>query len=85
MKSLFQMLGQNPQKSLRIFITGFGLFILGAACIALGYYFHHYWQILGLATLALGCLISAYGYLGIFASRLSASLNKHKPNSNIKF
>lgn len=85
MKSLLEVLGQNPQKSLRTFMVGFGLFLSGAGFIALGYYTHHYWQMLGIFILAIGCLISAYGYIGIFASRLNASLSKHKPKSDIKF
>lgn len=78
MKSLLEKLGQNPQRSLQIFLRGLGLFILSLGFIALGYFYHHLWQVVGLALLVIACLIAAWGYLGIFANRWLQILNRHK-------
>lgn len=67
---ILEKLGQDPKRSLLIFVRGLGLFIIGVILIFIGYYSHHYWQILGIVFLAIGILIAAYGYIGIFANRL---------------
>lgn len=82
MNNLLAKLGQNPKRSLSIFLRGLGLFILGLFFIWLGYFNHHLWQILGIVLLALACVIAAWGYLGIFANRWFNILNKHKPKNN---
>ncbi|MBU2925967.1 hypothetical protein Q4506_10555 [Colwellia sp. 4_MG-2023] len=78
MNNLLAKLGQDPARSLSIFLRGLGLFSLGLLFIAFGYYYHHLWQVAGLILIALGCIISAWGYLGIFANRWFNILNKHK-------
>ena len=40
-------------------------------------------NVAGLIVLVFACLISAWGYIGIFANRWFTILNKRKPN-NIK-
>ncbi len=80
MNTLLAKLGQDPQRSLSIFLTGLGLFALGLIFIAIGYFNHHLWQIIGLIILAFACLIAAWGYLGLFANRWFNILNKHKPS-----
>ncbi len=70
MKSLLEKLGQNPQRSLAIFVKGLGLFVIGLGFVALGYYSHHLWQVIGLLFIVLGCCIAVWGYVGIFANRL---------------
>jgi hypothetical protein len=76
--SLLEKLGQDPQHSLTVFIRGLGLFCCGALFVTLGYYQHHYWQILGLGFIAIGCIIAAWGYIGMFANRLYHSFNHRK-------
>jgi hypothetical protein len=68
--SLLSRLGQNPQLSVKRFVAGCGLFAVGLGFIALGYFYHHLWQVPGFMLLALGCLLAAWGYIGIFANRL---------------
>jgi hypothetical protein len=76
--TLLAKLANNPQRSLKIFLSGLGLFASGAAAIFIGYYHHHYWQILGLLLLAVGILFAAWGYVGIFAQRLSQMFNRYQ-------
>ena len=85
MTSLLEKLGQNPQRSLQIFVRGLGLFVVSLLFIGLGYYHHYLWQIPGLILLVLACIIAAWGYIGIFANRWLKILSKNKPNKNIKF
>jgi hypothetical protein len=68
--SLLEKLGQDPQRSLTLFIRGLGLFAFGASLIFIGYYYHYFWQILGIIFLAFGIIFSMWGYAGIFANRL---------------
>jgi len=79
MKRILEKLGQDPQRSLSLFLRGLGLFAIGACLIIIGYYYHFYWQIAGIVFLALGIAFSAWGYSGIFANRL---LNIFNRNSN---
>ena len=81
MNSLLAKLGQDPNRSLLIFLRGLGLFALGLFFIAIGYYNHYLWQILGLIIITFACLIAAWGYLGIFANRWFNILNRHKPSN----
>lgn len=81
MNSLLAKLGQDPKRSLTIFLFGLGLFFIGLVFVAIGYYNHHFWQILGLFIIALACVIAAWGYLGIFANRWYNILNKHNTSS----
>jgi len=76
MASLFAKLGQHPQRSMALFLKGLGLFLIGAAFVALGYYQQYWWQIIGLVFLAVGAAIAAIGYLGIFANRLTSMVRK---------
>jgi len=81
MNSLLAKLGQDPKRSLSIFLRGLGLFILGLSFIAIGYFNHHLWQIIGLIIITFACLIAAWGYLGIFVNRWFNILNKRKANN----
>ncbi len=80
MNNFLAKLGQDPKRSLSIFLTGLGLFVLGLLFIAIGYYNHHLWQVIGLIIIAFACIIAAWGYLGIFANRWFNILNKHELN-----
>jgi len=73
---MLKKLGQDPQKSLGIFLKGLGFFVIGVLFIFLGYYQHHYWQILGLVFLSLGIVFSIWGYVGMFANRLMNIINR---------
>jgi hypothetical protein len=79
MYNLLARLGQNPKRSLTIFLCGFGLFIVGLCFIAVGYFYHHLWQVLGIIIIVFACIIAAWGYLGIFANRWFTILNRNKP------
>ena len=66
---LLEKLGQNPPRSLALFLGGVGLFAVGLSFITIGYFHHHWWQIVGLFMVFCACLLSAWGYLGMFANR----------------
>jgi len=85
MKKILEKLGQNPQRSLTIFLRGLGLFVVGLAFVYLGYHQHHLWQIVGIVLVGLGCLVSIWGYIGIFSNRILMILNRNKNRSNTKF
>ena len=68
--SILDKVGQDPQRSLTLFLRGLGLFAIGACLIFIGYYYHYFWQIIGIAFLAFGIIFSIWGYSGIFANRL---------------
>lgn len=78
MKSILEKLGQNPQRSMAIFVKGLGLFAIGLCFIALGYFYHHLWQVVGIIILGCSCLIAAWGYIGIFANRLHTIFNRRR-------
>lgn len=80
MNNLLAKLGRDPKRSLLIFLTGLGLFSLGLLFIAIGYFNHHLWQVVGLILTAVACIIAAWGYLGVFANRWFNILNKRKLN-----
>jgi len=80
MNNLLAFLGQDPQRSLTIFLRGLGLFALGLLFIALGYFYHPLWQLLGLVVLALACILAVWGYVGIFANRWFYILNRSQIN-----
>ena len=81
MNNLLAKLGQDPKRSLSIFLRGLGLFIFGMAFIVIGYFNHHLWQVVVLIIITCACLVAACGYLGIFANRWFYILNKSKPNN----
>lgn len=78
MKTLLEKLGQDPKRSMATFLKGLGLFVIGLVFIAIGYFYQHYWQMLGIAILAIGCLVAAWGYIGIFANRLLNIFQKRR-------
>jgi hypothetical protein len=82
MNNLLAKLGQDPKRSLAIFLRGLGLFALGIVFIFLGYFHHHLWQVIGLLILAIGCAIAIWGYIGIFANRWFNILNNRKSSNN---
>lgn len=81
MFKLFEKLGQNPQNSLKLFLRGLGLFFIALLLIALGYIYHYWWQVAGIILLVIACLLSAWGYLGIFANRWLHVFYKNKKNA----
>ncbi|NQY62685.1 MAG: hypothetical protein HRT38_02995 [Alteromonadaceae bacterium] len=83
MKSLLEKLGQNPQRSLTIFLYGLGLFVVGLAFVYLGYYQHHLWQLVGIFFVGCGCLVSIWGYIGIFANRVAGLFTRNKKRAGI--
>ena len=85
MKFLLEKLGQDPKRSLTLFMRGLGLFVIGAGLIALGYFSQPLWQIPGLVLLGLGILFAAWGYLGIFSNRLLVMLSRSKDRNIHKY
>jgi hypothetical protein len=81
MFTLIEKLGQNPKNSLRLFLRGLGLFFMALLFLILGYYHHHWWQIVGLFLLIIACVLSAWGYLGIFANRWQNIIYKNRHNA----
>ena len=81
MNKILEKLGQNPQRSLTLFLRGLGLFIIGLVFVGLGYFYHHLWQVIGIVVLIISCLIAAWGYLGIFANRWLNILYKTQAKS----
>lgn len=79
MIKLLERIGQNPQLSLTLFLRGLGLFVIGLLFVALGYFYHHLWQIIGIIILTLACLLAAWGYLGIFSNRWLNILYRTRP------
>lgn len=80
---LLEKLGQDPERSLILFLRGLGLFVLGLLFVALGYFFHHLWQVIGIVVLGFACIVSAWGYLGIFANRWLNIMYRTKPNNEL--
>jgi hypothetical protein len=80
MYKLLEKLGQNPQGSLRMFLCGLGLFFIALIFIALGYFYHHLWQLIGIVLLVIACCLSAFGYLGLFANRWLNVFYQNKTN-----
>ena len=66
---LREKLGQNPSRSIVFFVGGIGLFVIGLFFITIGYFYHYWWQIVGLILLFCACMSFAWGYLGMFANR----------------
>lgn len=62
-------LGNDPRQSLRRFLLGFIIFMVGVALIGAGYYTWYLLQVPGLALLAYGGVIAGWGYIGLLASR----------------
>lgn len=84
MNSLLEKLGQDPQRSLLLFVRGLGLFIIGLLFIGLGYFQHHLWQIPGIFFIVIGCVVSAWGYVGLLSNRLLKIFSRIN-NKNTKF
>lgn len=85
MKNILEKLGQDPQRSLTLFIRGLGFFAIGACLIFIGYYYHYFWQIAGIVFISLGLFFSAWGYSGIFANRLLNIFNRISNKRNDRF
>ena len=81
MYKLLEKLGQNPQRSLKLFLCGLGLFFIAFVFITLGYFYHHLWQIFGISLLVIACLLSVWGYIGLFANRWLNVFYKNKTNA----
>lgn len=74
--SIWKKLGQDPSKSFRFFLIGLASFAIGLALVY-GFQEQETWQMFGIALIGVGCLVSAWGYIGIFASRILDMMNKH--------
>ncbi|EKE77515.1 hypothetical protein [Gallaecimonas xiamenensis] len=76
MRDLIYRLGSDPRRSVRRFLSGFALFILGLFFIYLGSKGEALWQVPGLIFAIPGFALACYGYLGIFCNRFSQFLNR---------
>ena len=71
LQSFLLKFGSTPQQSLRYFIIGLVLFVLGVVFIYLGPVLHIWLQVLGLVILLFASAFAMRGYLGILANRLA--------------
>jgi len=71
LQKILLKLGSTPQQSLRYFLSGLALFVVGVACIYIGPSLHIWLQVIGLFLLACALILAARGYLGILANRLA--------------
>lgn len=78
-KDLVFRLGNNPHISWARFKKGLGLFVTGVVLLYAGAAFWIWLQIPATIILALGFVVAAYGYLGIFANRFAQTLNNMNP------
>lgn len=81
MIKLLEKLGRDPQRSLTLFLWGLGLFVIGLCFVALGYYHHYLWQIIGIALVGIAIILSSWGYIGIFANRWLNIIYRANPNN----
>lgn len=75
-KDILFRLGSDPHKSWSIFQKGLLVFVLGVCFTLAGAKWWVWLQIPGVIFLAIGLIIAARGYLGIFANRFSQTLNE---------
>ena len=68
--------GSNAKRSLGWFLSGLLLFAVAGGFIAIGYYYQHWWQIIGLMLAIPALLCTLYGYLGILANRLAQIIRR---------
>jgi putative effector of murein hydrolase LrgA (UPF0299 family) len=85
MYALLEKLGQHPKNSLKLFLRGIGLFFVSILLIVLGYFYNHLWQVAGIVVLVIACVISAWGYVGMFANRWLNILYRTKTKNNTKW
>ncbi|WP_406665586.1 hypothetical protein [Gallaecimonas sp. GXIMD1310] len=76
MRQLIERLGSQPRRSVKRFLTGFVLFMLGLLLIYLGHQFDVVLQIPGIAVGAAGFCVALVGYTGILCNRISQFLNR---------
>ena len=76
LKNLLNRLGADPHKSWTRFKTGLMLFIAGSILLFLGARFLIWLQIPAVILMAIGFIIAARGYIGIFANRFARTLNQ---------
>lgn len=75
-RNIVYRLGRDPKKSWSTFKLGLAIFSAGATLILLGAQFNHLLQIPGFMTLFVGILLSAKGYIGIFANRFAKTIER---------
>jgi hypothetical protein len=68
--------GSNSKRSLRWFLGGLLLFALTGGFIAIGYYYQHWYQIIGLVIAIPALICTLYGYLGLLANRFAQILQR---------
>ncbi|TDF36393.1 hypothetical protein EYS14_16830 [Alteromonadaceae bacterium M269] len=76
LRNLVYRLGSDPKKSWTTFKLGLLIFVIGAALILLGTQYSPLLQLPGLIALAVGLIIAAKGYLGIFSNRFAKTLER---------
>ena len=75
--------GSNPQKSVKQFIIGLVLFLIGVGLVYIGISLPSLVQILGLTIICIAFIFAIKGYIGIVSNRIAffrhqAKLNKEK-------
>jgi hypothetical protein len=75
--------GSNPQLSVKQFLIGLVLFVIGVALIYLGINLPSFVQILGISIICISFYFAVKGYIGIISNRIAffrhqAELNKER-------
>lgn len=76
MRQLIYRLGSEPRRSMRRFLSGFALFVLGLFFVYMGAKGNPLLQVPGLCLAIPGFALAAWGYLGIFCNRFSQFLDR---------
>lgn len=76
LRKIIYKLGSNNKGNLRCFLSGMLLFAVSGGFIALGYYYQHWYQMIGLVLAVPAVLLMGYGYLGMLANRLAQILKR---------
>jgi len=76
LKIAIYRLAKYPQQSLRVFFVGILMFAMGLGALWLNQQHDNWLAQVGVVTICLGLLISACGWVGIFAHRLAQIINR---------
>lgn len=72
--------GSNPQKSVKQFIIGLVLFLVGVALVYIGIGLPSFVQILGLTIICIAFIFAIRGYIGIVSNRIAFYRHQAKVN-----
>lgn len=82
LKQLVYRAGSHPQRSLKAFFAGIGLFVAGLAGLYANQDPQSWLARLAVVSICIGVPVAAYGYVGIFANRWAQILNRAEKYTN---